>query len=272
VKRYIGILTCCIAAILVLFGCSKRRGEAQSNVQRQFHKDIPVTVEFDWNKDGSGYAGAVAKHSSSDEIIMRAKVKDVLPKEGRKADEMETVIVDAMFYKANEKQFGAELTYRGYPEEGIYPLVKAVIDQRWVSEYKYADDISSDPSIVTCDLISKHIVSETSVEVDPKRSKVATNGRIGVSFKEHRKQHGFWPGPGSLGGPSHVTKWEFPLAQETAVWKTTETCYDEHGNVVYEAQVWRNAGTGLLLEEKVVRGRLPVDYHHYEVLVLNWPF
>ena len=49
-----------------------------------------------------------------------------------------------------------------------------------------------------------------------------------------------------------------------------EFCYDQN-KVIFHSYFVRHAGTGLLVEEKVKKGRLPRDYHHYELLLMGWP-
>lgn len=49
-----------------------------------------------------------------------------------------------------------------------------------------------------------------------------------------------------------------------------ELCY-QGDKVVFHSSFVRHAGTGLLVEEKVNKGKLPRDYHHYELVMMDWP-
>lgn len=49
-----------------------------------------------------------------------------------------------------------------------------------------------------------------------------------------------------------------------------EYCYED-GKLVYVSSFVRDGATGLLISENVQKGKLPRDYHHYELVVISWP-
>ena len=49
-----------------------------------------------------------------------------------------------------------------------------------------------------------------------------------------------------------------------------EHCY-ENDRLVFVSTFIRDLATGLLIKETIKKGKLPRDYHHYELVVISWP-
>jgi len=49
-----------------------------------------------------------------------------------------------------------------------------------------------------------------------------------------------------------------------------EYCYED-GKLVFVSSFVRDGATGLLISENIQKGKLPRDYHHYELVVISWP-
>lgn len=52
---------------------------------------------------------------------------------------------------------------------------------------------------------------------------------------------------------------------------SAEEIYYQNGKEVFSSITTRHAGTGLMIEERVQSGALPLDYHHYELVLGGWP-
>lgn len=282
------VLELALCTILVA-GCSQEAPQRQPSrasppttvaappkVHRSFYDDIPVTVAYDWGEAYSSYpVAATAKHTETGVKIMEAKLKDMKfdTTEGGQLTSTSAVI-DAQFFKDGEKLFTAELTVQVRPLRHSR-LLTAVIDGKWRSEYVYPDakddpyQLASDPGIITRDLESNRIVSRAFIQVDTKRSKGDEQGRIAVVSQEVRKPSFGAFGGSAFGGPLAERRW--PAAKETACWMGLEEYYDENGAVIHATKTWRNAGTGLLIEEKPLKGYLQRDHHHYDFMFLDWP-
>ncbi|MBI3417300.1 MAG: hypothetical protein HY043_18570 [Verrucomicrobia bacterium] len=258
--RKVLITIVCIELLGLLCGCGRSSNQAAA---RTFANDAPVSVKFQW---GDRFAlvpeKAVAKNKATGETILEAKLKELdgSHKPGLKA------IIEVVALKAETNLFKAELTYLVGPNRDGR-LLQAVIDGKWISEYSYVESLF--PVITTKDRSSGLILSKTSdAKVDSKKS-----GEKKINSETIRRARRM-DRLGMIGGSilGEILEQHWPATDENATFTSIETCYDDKGNVVYSGRTWRNAGTGLLVDEIVEKGALPNDYHHFEFLFLEWPF
>lgn len=161
-------------------------------------------------------------------------------------------------------------------------------------EYLYASEYDAIANVITRDVHSNKVLSRSLnavIDIERSRKCEATrpNMYIVISENSSAAPRPTWnnekeciarrstdtystrPGTGNVLLGDRLLTSRLPVASETAVVMLVESCFDPQQREIYRSTCWRNEGTGLLIDESIEHGQLPVDYHHYELACLRWP-